>query len=251
MKFYVLLLILFCANLWAKEPSLAIKQAVNDSGRSEKDQKADPLRKPDKVLSFFELEPGMQVLDVFSGGGYYSELAAKVVGPTGHVDAHNNAPYVAYIGEDKLAQRYGDNRLPNVSQLRQESNALDLEKNHYDRILLILSFHDLYHVDEKNGWNKIDDQAFMTKLKGALKPDGILGIVDHAAPAGSSSEMGNTLHRIDPQIIRQKMAEWGFELIGEADFLQNLADPLDIPMWDEKVRGRTHRVVMKYKKVND
>ncbi len=225
-----------------------IENALKDPARSEKDVATDMLRKPGKVLSFLEVKPGQTVLDVFSGSGYYTEIAARVVGPKGHVDAHNNAPYVSYIGEDKLAARYGEGRLPNVTQLLQDANALNLQENHYDRILFILSFHDLYHVDEKNGWDKIDDKQFMAELKKALKPGGYIGVVDHVAAPGSGSEMGNTIHRIDPQIIRDKMQQWGFKLVGEADFLQNLADPLDLPMWDPKVRGRTHRAVLKFTK---
>lgn len=225
-----------------------ILEAVSDPHRPEADILADGNRKPDQILAFFDLRPGMNVLDVFSGGGYYTELAARVVGATGHVDAHNNAPYVNYIGADKLEARYGEDRLPNVSQLLQDANSLDLAKNHYDRILFILSFHDLYHVDEKNGWAKIDDKVFMQRLLASLKPGGILGIVDHAAPADSGTEVGNTLHRIDPELIRQKMLDWGFKLVGEADFLYNPEDPLNVPMWDPKIRKKTHRVVMKFTK---
>ncbi|WP_416306345.1 class I SAM-dependent methyltransferase [Neptunicella sp. SCSIO 80796] len=223
-----------------------IQQAINNPDRPAEDKLRDSQRQPDKVLAFFEFKPEQQVLDVFSGSGYYTELVARIVGPKGHVDAHNNAPYIKFIGEDKITARYADKRLPNVTQLMQDANSLELPTNHYDRILFILSFHDLYHVDEQNGWDKIDDQVFMTKLLDALTDDGILGLVDHIAPAGSGTQAGESLHRIDPAIIRQKMAEWGFKLIAEETFLHNSDDPLDIPMWDKNIRGKTSRVVMKF-----
>lgn len=249
MKLRVILSSCLCIfSLLANGAEESIERALQHGDRQDKDIAADMLRKPAKVMAFFEFKPGLKVLDVFSGAGYYTEIAARVVGQTGHVDAHNNAPYVAYIGAEKLAARYANQRLPNVTQLLQDANQLHLPANYYDRILLILSFHDLYHVDEENGWHKIDDMAFLAKLHAALKPRGYLAIIDHVAPAGSGSEAGNSIHRIDPEIIKDKMRTSGFTLVDEADFLQNLADPLDIPMWDPKVRGRTHRVVLKYSK---
>ncbi|WP_438865236.1 class I SAM-dependent methyltransferase [Neptunicella sp.] len=239
-------LMLFCSLLMplATLADDLIQQAIDNPDRPAEDRLRDNLRRPEKVLTFFDLQAGQQVLDVFSGSGYYTELAARIVGPAGHVDAHNNGPYIQFVGEDKINARYADNRLANVTQLMQDANQLDLPDNHYDRILFILSFHDLYHIDEKSGWGKIDDQVFMTRLLKALKHNGILGLVDHIAPAGSGTEAGETLHRIDPAIIRHKMKEWGFKLIGEADFLHNPSDPLNVPMWDKTVRGKTSRVVM-------
>jgi len=75
------------------------------------------------VLAFFGIQPGMHALDLFSGGGYYTELLAIVVGPTGRVIAHNNSSYLSGNG-DLHAQRYGDpQRLPNVERLDAEAIA--------------------------------------------------------------------------------------------------------------------------------
>ena len=67
------------------------------------DRTADPRRKPGIVLEFFGIEPGMTVLDLYSGGGYYTEILARVVGEEGRVVAHNNTPYLEY-SKDQLAQ---------------------------------------------------------------------------------------------------------------------------------------------------
>lgn len=243
-KFLTLSLVsLFTANVLAAD---IYADALKAAGRAEEDLAADARRQPDKVLSFVDIKPGMRVLDLFSGGGYYSEIVANIVGEKGRVDAHNNTPYINYIGVEKLQKRYGDARLANVQQLHQEANALALCEGCYDRILMILTFHDLYHVDTKNGWDKIDAPALMAKVRASLKPDGVLGIVDHVAPAGSPAETGNSTHRIDPQLIKDKMAQWGFNLAGEADFLRNPEDKGELPMWDASVKGKTDRAVMKF-----
>ena len=234
-----------CANALASDP---INAALEHAARPSADIEQDAKRRPDQVLRFFELQPGMKVLDMFAGGGYYTELTAYVVGNAGKVDALNNQAYINYVGPEKIHQRFADNRLPNVSVLTQETDALDLPADYYDRIWFFLSFHDLYHVDAKNGWQKIDDARFMQTLRRALKDDGIIAITDHAALPGTPDSSGQELHRIDPQLIKDRMQQWGFVLVKEGDFLQNLDDPMTIPMWDPSVRGRTNRVVMAFSK---
>jgi predicted methyltransferase len=222
------------------------KQELAKESRPTEDIVKDASRHPDEVLRFFELKKGMQVLDLFSGAGYYSEIVSGIVGKDGNVDAHNNSAYINYIGPEKMHARYADNRLPNVREVHQEADDLQLCESCYDRVLMILTFHDLYYVDEKNGWNKINAPTLLGKIKKSLKPNGLVGIVDHVAPSGSGEQAGGTLHRIDPQLIKDKMKQWGFTLTGEADFLANPKDSGELPMWDETVKGKTNRAVMKF-----
>jgi predicted methyltransferase len=226
-----------------KQPTI-YEKALATSTRPAADKDVDFRRHPEKVLAFFQVQPGQRVLDLFSGGGYYTELASIVVGEQGHVDAHNNNAYIHYIGADKLLKRYEKNRLSNVSQLHQEGNDLQLCTACYDRVLMILTYHDLFYVDEKSGWPAIDAQSVLNKVRKALKPDGLVGIIDHNAVAGAPVDSAQTLHRIDPQIIKDGMAQWGFTLQAEADFLANPADSGELPMWDESVRGHTNRAVL-------
>jgi predicted methyltransferase len=232
------------AQLGAAEPTTLYEKTLATSTRPAADKEVDFRRHPEKVLAFFQVQPGQRVLDLFSGGGYYTELTSIIVGEDGQVDAHNNTAYIKYIGEDKLLKRYENHRLNNVSQLHQEGNDLDLCTACYDRVLMILTYHDLYYVDEKSGWPAIDAQSVLNKVRNALKPDGLVGIIDHTAPSGASIDTAQTLHRIDPQIIKDNMANWGFVLKAQADFLANPADTGELPMWDESVRGHTDRAVL-------
>jgi predicted methyltransferase len=236
----------FFACVAAVQAQTSVEQLLNSPNRSAEDKKSDLTRKPAKFIQFLDIQPAMQVLDVFSGTGYYTEIVAGVVGPTGHVDAHNNQAYVNYIGAEKLAKRYQNNRLPNVNQITQEANTLSLKDNYYDRVLLVLSFHDLFYVDEKNGWPAIDATTFMKVIGQTLNQNGVVGIIDHAAAPGTDISSAQTAHRIDPAIIVKKMQEWGFTLIGEEDYLRNNLDPLTVPMWDESISGKTDRIVMKF-----
>ncbi len=81
-----------------------------------------------------------------------------------------------------------------------------------------------------------------------LKPGGTLGVVDHAAAAGSPSSTGSTLHRIDPAYVVNELEAAGFEFAGESDVLHNLEDDLSKNVFDPEIRGKTHRFVMRFSK---
>lgn len=219
--------------------------AVENPARSEADRQRDATRKPDQVLEFFGIKPGMHVLDMFSGGGYYTELLSYVVGPEGHVTSHSNEPYAQFVG-DEAVTRYSNDRLPNISILMAENNELQLDADSYDAVLLILSFHDIYHVDPKNGWDKIDGPRFLSELYKGMKPGAVMGIVDHYAEAGSPRETGNTLHRIDPAIVISEMQAAGFVADGKSNVLRNMDDDYSKNMFDPAVRGKTDRFVMRF-----
>src|SRR5262245_52037725 len=75
--------------------SAAIEAALAAPGRPAADREQDSWRKAADSLAFFGVQPGMVALDLFAGAGYYTELLAAVVGPTGRVVAHNNQAYLA------------------------------------------------------------------------------------------------------------------------------------------------------------
>jgi predicted methyltransferase len=128
-----------------------------------------------------------------------------------------------------------------------ENNELSLETNSLDAVMLVLSFHDLYHSDEENGWPPIDAPAFLAELRKGLKPGGFVGIIDHYAEAGAPAETGNTVHRIDPAIAIAEMEAAGFILDGQSDLLRNPDDDLTKSVFAPEIRGKTDRFIMRFK----
>ena len=59
---------------------LVIAESLASPDRLERDRASDPWRRPDLVLSFFDVKPGMTVLDLFSGGGYDTEIVSRCDG---------------------------------------------------------------------------------------------------------------------------------------------------------------------------
>jgi predicted methyltransferase len=221
--------------------------AVANLSRMDRDRARDGGRNPTEVMAFFGIEPGMAVLDMFAGGGYYTELLAHVVGPDGKVVSHSNQAYANFVG-DEANERYAGNRLPNVEILMAENNALDLPEAHFDVVTLILAYHDIYYEAPENGWPKIDGPRLLAELYNGLKPGGVLGVVDHVAEAGSPRETGGTLHRIDPAIVIEEIRGAGFILEGESDVLRNTQDDHLLNMADPSVRGKTDRFVLRFRK---
>lgn len=221
--------------------------AVASETRPEGDRASDAGRKPADVLAFFGIQPGDTVLEMWAGGGYYTELLAHVVGETGTVIAHANSPILAFAGEQHT-QRHIDNRLPNAEVMLAENNELALDADRFDAVTIILNYHDLYWSSEEYGWDLIEVPAFLAELYKGIKPGGILGIVDHQAVSGSPAETGSTLHRIDSAIVIDEIESAGFELDGESDALANPADDHTKGVFDEEIRGKTDRFVLRFRK---
>lgn len=225
-----------------------VRQAMESPYRIEQDFERDKTRRPDEVLTFVGIQPGMTVLDLFSGGGYYTTLISAIVGEKGSVTAHNNAAYIPYAGEE-IQQRKAKGTPPNVERLISEADDLELPEAHYDAVMAVLTWHDFYYVDPRNGWPAIDAAGMVDKLCRTLKSGGILGVVDHAASLDADvRETAQTLHRIDPARVRQDLEVDCFEFVGELDVLRNPDDDHSLPMSDKKIRGNTDRFVYKFRK---
>lgn len=220
--------------------------AVASEARPESDRARDAGRKPAEVLEFMGIKPGMTVLDMFTGGGYYAELIAGVVGEHGKVIAQSNQAYLGFVG-DAFEQRFGSGRLTNVDVLMAENNELSLQADSFDAVMLVLSFHDLYHSDPENGWPPIDGPAFLAELRKGLKPGGIVAVIDHYAETGAPKESGDTVHRIDPAIVMADMEAAGFILDASSDMLRNQDDDLNKIVFAEGIRGKTDRFVMRFR----
>ena len=229
----------------APQPSV-YESALANELRPEADRARDEGRKPGDVLEFLGIGPGMSVLDMFSGGGWYAEVIAHVVGEHGRVVAHSNQAYKAFVG-DALEERFNSGRLPQAEILMAENNQMTLETDSLDAVMLGLAYHDVYNDDAEGGWELIDGPAFLAELKKGLKPGGIIAVIDHYADAGAPPETGNTLHRIDPALVIANMEAAGFVLDGQSDILRNADDDHSQIVFAPDLRGKTDRFIMRFR----
>jgi predicted methyltransferase len=243
--------ILISALLALAAPTLAwsatpVETAIADPARTDKDRERDAREKPAEVLAFAGIKPGMTVVDMFAGGGYYSELLAGVVGPTGKVFSVNNVPYATYTKDD-IKARFTEGRLTNVERRIVEASYMNFPPKSVDLIVIIMSFHDAFWIDEKEGWPEINTDGFIDSLKRMLKPGGKLLIVDHNAPAGTGREMAGKAHRLNEEFAKKSLTARGFVLEKTYDGMRNKDDQLDKVVFDPAVRGKTDRYVHLYR----
>ena len=245
MKTLAVLAMLGC---WATATFAAtVEEAINKPGRLPGDLERDARSRPELVIPLLQLEPGDRVADIWAGGGYYSELLASVVGSEGEVLLINNEAYRQFAAK-ALAARLDGRQLDNVTLHNREAEDLDLGREQLDAAVIIMSYHDLYHVDEENGWRAIDPADFLGQIYTALKPGGRFLVVDHVAAPGSGKRDAQDLHRIDIEFAKHDISSRGFTLLASSDALRNPEDDHSVMVFDPAVRGRTDRFILVFAK---
>jgi predicted methyltransferase len=219
--------------------------------RSDADRNNDLRRKPVDMLAFIGVRPGMTVLDISAGGGYTTELLARVIGPTGLVWAQSRprnpaapaaVPMQSESGgaapaavpaspsrstADVLADRSARMKNAGVAAAPIAYAALPFENpvppeaiGKLDLVTLMFNYHDL-------GWMGVDRASMNRAIFNGLKPGGFYVIADHSGRPGTGISESGSLHRIDEAFLRSEVEAAGFRLVSEGNFLRNPKDPRD------------------------
>lgn len=225
----------------------AIRQAVASTERLAEDRARDPGRKPAEVLSFFGVEPGMTVIEFGAGGGYFSELIARVVGPEGFVIAQNPYFFLRQSG-DEYKQRFAPRRLRNIALIFGDPFRLRLPDNSVDAAFFFDTYHDLAYEQPSGDRQPEYAAATLAEARRILKPRGVLGIVDHRATDSASRAEAAALHRIAEPTLRRDLESAGFRFVTSVDLLANPGDRHDKAWFDDvALKDNTDRVVLRYR----
>ncbi len=225
----------------------ALDAAFASPDRPKADVEQDARRHSHAVLAFLGVKPGMHVIDVFSAGGYNTELLARTVGVKGQVIAYNNPAYAAFAAKG-IAERYASGRLGNVRQVTAEVGDLDLAPASLDAALFVMSYHDAYWRPKDGSFDKTDPAELLARLFAALKPGGMVVVQDHVANPGAEPGVDAELHRIDPARVRRDFEHAGFVFDGSSDVLVHPADDHTKVVFDPSVQGRTDQFVYRFRK---
>lgn len=213
--------------------------AVADARRPDADRARDELRRPAEILAFSGVQPGWRVADVGPGGGYFTRLFAVAVGETGRVfaidrpNAQDRPPRPILA----VAPSY-----PNVTVVQQGFSGWTTDEP-LDAIFISQIYHDFYLPAFG-----FDVPALNRSMFAALKPGGVLVIVDHAAADGSPLSVTNTLHRIDRAQVVRDLEAAGFVLEAESQVLRNPADDRSLRVFEGDIRGRTDQFVLRFRR---
>jgi predicted methyltransferase len=257
----VLLLSFRAASPQQSSPRLSseqIAQIVASPDRSEADRTNDLRRKPEQMLAFIGIRPGIVALDLSAAGGYTTELVARAIGPSGTVYGQSQPRDPSRTPTPPAAPEGNSNptaapsaasatpataRRPSPEALAERDNKLrsngvpaasiaaisrpfadpvppELAAERIDLVTLMFNYHDLGHLG-------VDRAAMNQAVFRALKPGGLYVIADHSGRPGTGISESGTLHRIEEAFLRQEVEAAGFRLLEQGNFLRNPNDPRD------------------------
>jgi len=236
-----------------------IAQIVRSPDRTAADRTNDGRRKPEQMLGFIGIRPGIVAVDLSASGGYTTELLARAIGPSGKVYGQsrprdpNRAPTppaapegnsnpagtpgaapaaapasaprpspVALAERENNLRSNGVQAAPIVALSRPFEDPVpsELAAGGVDLATLMFNYHDLGHLG-------VDRAAMNKAVFGALRSGGLYVIADHSGRPGTGISESGTLHRIEEAFLRQEVEAAGFKLKDEGNFLRNPNDPRD------------------------
>jgi predicted methyltransferase len=221
-----------------------VKAAVADPARG-KDAQIDARRKVGELVAFSEAKPGDKVVDLIPGSGYFTRVFSKVVGEQGRVymlwpTQYANEARPDVRNSDTLAKSPG---FGNIEVIEQPGEALKLPAP-VDVVFTSQNYHD--YNDKFMAPATIE--SLNKQVFAALKPGGTWVIVDHVAESGSGMRDTDSLHRIDPAIVRKQVEAAGFVYVGESKVLRNPKDGHKVTVFDKSIRRYTDQFAYKFRK---
>ena len=228
---WALLLATSFSSAQADQHTSALQKAIAGQQRSAEHKARDKYRHPQQTLEFFDVKDTMTVVEIWPGEGWYTEILAPYLRDKGklyaaHFSADAEEPYFKkglHNFVNKLHEQpkvYGKVELtalqpPQALQIAPDGSA--------DRVLTFRNIHN---------WMKNDQAAAVfSAMYKALKPGGILGVVEHRnnllKPQSANAESGYVSEDYVIALARNA----GFEFLGKSEINANSKDTKDYPVW--------------------
>ena len=214
------------------------------ASRSDEDKVRDDARHPLETLTFFQVKPGMTIAEALPGGGWYTRILANYLGQDGTLYGVNYPdslwPMLSYASPEWIAERIAATQNFTAKVATFTDNGITAQgftfdtvppevEGTVDRVLLIRALHNLNRFQQKAGTRS---QA-LAATHAMLKKDGLVGVVQHRAPATASEEWadGNKGYLNEVAVIAM-FAEAGFALVAQSEINAN---PIDQPSGEDSV----------------
>jgi predicted methyltransferase len=226
----------------------SIERALANPARPESYRALDSDRQPQAILSFAGLRPGLRVLDVGTGGGYFTEVLADAVGPEGAVVGWNPPAFARRDNVSRALARVRQ-RYPATTFYATPPTSLALPRDSFDLVLIHLIYHDFYWDNADFGFTRVEPRSVAAELFAATKRGGTLVVVDHVARPGRATRAEvDAHHRIDPAVVRADFEAAGFIIDGESDVLRRTDDDHSLRIFNPAIRGKTDRFMFRFRK---
>lgn len=217
-----------------------ITDAVADSSRPATDTARDKSRKPAETLAFAGVKPGDQVLEIAPGKGYFTRLLSAVVASHGKVTIYVTPPKPDAPPPPVVALA-ADPHYSNVNVVLQRLTEAK-PSSVFDLVWTSQNYHDFHNIPD------LDIATINRAVFESLKPGGTYFVLDHVAEAGSGTRDTNTLHRIDPETVKQEAKAAGFQFAGESKLLRNKNDPHTGKVFEGPIQGNTDQFILVFRK---
>jgi len=229
-------------SVFAADNAEVLAQVI--ASRSVEERARDAVRHPQETLAFFRVTPGMTVVEGLPGGGWYTNILANYLGADGVLYGVNYAdrmwPMMRPGDAEWIAQRtaattgypaevaaFTDSGIT-VRGFTFETVPPEVNGT-VDRVLMIRALHNLNRFEAEAGTRSIA----LAAIHAMLKPDGLVGVVQHRAPESASAEWADGSHGyLNEAAVIVMFEQAGFELVANSEINAN---PLDRPSGDDTV----------------
>lgn len=206
-----------------------VEQAMFGDHRSAANQERNRYRHPVGTLEFFGLAEGMKVLEIWPGGGWYSEILAPVMRDRGAYvvaswdqDVPDQPGYRYSAHEQMLAKFAAEPKIYDQVTVIPWSPPQSVSLGDADSFDLVVTFRNTH------GWvsDGIAEVAFAEFVR-VLKPGGVLGVVQHRAAAGTDPLVTAEMGYVSEEAVIAMASAAGFVLEGRSEVNANAADNRD------------------------
>ena len=209
------------------QSTAALEQVLEHERRAD-DRARDTWRHPAETLAFFQIEPGMTVVDYMPAGGWYTRVIVPYLGPQGSYIALNPELHPELTGYWDMYRGTAAKFPAEAREWVGEGHAKVIGANTDDDLAALagtadraLIFREIHNM-RRFGWLH-DSLVTMRRL---LKDDGLLGVVQHRAKADAPVDyiLGDNGYQREEDVIKLFEA-YGFELVDKSEVNANPADP--------------------------
>jgi predicted methyltransferase len=220
------------AEAVVEAPLMTLQEAVASDLRSEQEKARDTWRHPVETLEFFGLQPTQKVVEVWPGGGWYTNILAPWIGSGGGTlvaagfdaaaieDPERRARTEERLAEFKAA--YADPKFGNMEYTVFSASSGPLtEPGTADAVLTFRNLHNWM----ASGYA----EKFFADAYDALKPGGTLGVVEHRLPSTHAQDPKASSGYVHEDYVKALAAAAGFEFVESSEVNANPADTADHP----------------------
>lgn len=213
-------------------PALTLAEVVASDFRSSEEKARDLWRHPAETLAFFGVEADDKVVEVWPGGGWYTNILAPLLGSGGGTlvaagfdiapidDAERKARAEQRLAEFKAA--YADPKFGMIEYTAFSASSGPLtEAGTADVVLTFRNMH--------NWMSAGFAEKFFADAYAALKPGGTLGVVEHRLPSTQAQDPKATSGYVHEDYVKALAAAAGFEFVEASEINANPADTADHP----------------------